>query len=242
MLNAEFAAPVLRDALASVILAASTDEERPSMNSVNFDVGPLGTRLTATDGHWLAEHTIEAVSVEESGHVAVPSERIKKLLAMLADETGSVHLVADQALVRFDCQKLGRLDSTPIDNFPPSEQVWPKGDGQRMSRIGMNPKLLAKVGKAFRCKDGHGIAFVFFGENHPILINSEALPDMRALLMPMKQLSLDLEGPETNGAKNGKAHAAPETIEHRGQTLHHKRAGKPPPPKMPKPKTKRPRS
>jgi hypothetical protein len=55
----------------------------------------------------------------------------------------------------------------------------------------MNPKLLAKIGKAFACKKGHGIHFDFFGENMPILIKSESTPEMRAALMPLKQLAIE---------------------------------------------------
>jgi DNA polymerase III sliding clamp (beta) subunit (PCNA family) len=180
----------LRVALTSVVCAASSDRERPSMNSVCLELEWPQPKAMATDGVWCAERQFDA-AVDVPGRAAISSDRAKKLLAMLADEEGTIQVVTDDKLVRFEIEKVGRLDCEPVEGFPPLERVWPNGNGVRMSSVGMNPKLLAKIGKAFACKKGDGIHFDFHGENTAIVVKSESTPQMRAALMPIRQLALE---------------------------------------------------
>jgi DNA polymerase III sliding clamp (beta) subunit (PCNA family) len=192
-MRAEIPITELRAALTSVVCAASSDRERPSMNSVCFDLDMPTPKAMATDGTWFAERQFEAI-VDTAGRAAISSNRAKKLLAMLADEEGTVVIATDDTLVRFEIEKVGRLDCDPVEGFPPLDRVWPNGNGVRMSSIGMNPKLLAKIGKAFACKKGHGIHFDFHGENTAIVVKSESTPEMRVAIMPMKQLKIEFSG------------------------------------------------
>lgn len=191
-MKAEFEIPVLRSALEAVIPAASTDTERPSLNAVCLDVvSPTKVRCIATDGHWLAEYSFEAKSVDEPGLVVIELYRAKKLVQMLSDEMGTVLVVSDDSLCRFELERVGRLDCNVLTSFPVTDEVWPKGDGKSISRVGMSPRLLARIGKAFGAKE-KGLNFAFFGVNEPILVSSEAMAQMRAILMPLRQLEMEL--------------------------------------------------
>lgn len=191
-MKVEFEIPVLRAALEAVIPAASTDEERPSLNVVCVEAGEK-TRAIATDGVWLAEYGFEAKEITEPGRVVIQLHRAKKLVSLISDEEGSVLLVSDESLVRFEIEKVGRLDCNPLSHFPSSDDLWPKGDGKSVTSVALNAVLLARIGKAFGAKD-KGLQFAFFGVNAPILVTQEAKVEMRALLMPLRQLEMDLSG------------------------------------------------
>lgn len=190
-MKAEFDMLELRAALEAVLPAVSTDEERPGLNSLCLDT-TKGPRSIGTDGHWIAEYTMptETVKVEEPGRIAISLRSARKVLAMLDGDVGTALVVSDKSLVRFELERVGRVDCHPVDGFPPTDGVWPVGDGKSISRTGMSPKLLARIGKAFSCKKENGLHFVFFGPNAPILINSESLEQMRVALMPLRQLEI----------------------------------------------------
>lgn len=190
-MKATYENAILRAALEAVIPAASTDPERPFLNAICIGADEKQTKFVATDGHWLAEYTANAKEVETAGRAVIDLSRAKKLVQMLAGEDGSVLIVSDDSLVRFEIEGVGRVDCNALSSFPPTDDVWPKGDGKSVSRVGMSPKLLAKIGKAFGARD-KGLNFLFFGVNQPILINSDAAEEMRAILMPLRQLELGL--------------------------------------------------
>lgn len=190
-MKAEFDTAVLRAALQAVIPASSTDADRPHMNAVCIDTTDSKPRLVATDGHWLAEYAPEAKSVDEPGRVVIELYRAKKLVHLLADEIGTVLVVADDTMVRFEIEGVGRVDCRNMGTFPLTDSIWPVGDGKSVSRVGLSPKLLARVGKAFGATK-EGLNFVFFGPNQPILITAESTPELRALLMPLRQLEMEL--------------------------------------------------
>lgn len=199
-MKAEFESALLRAALEAVLPAASTDEERPSLNAICLDVRQEKTIAIACDGHWLAEFTFEAKSVDEPGRIAIPLDRIHKLLSMISGEFGAALLVSDDSLARWEIERVGHIDCVPIASYPDTAQMWPVGDGKRISRVGMSPRLLTRIGKAFGCKKTNGLSFVFFGDNAPILVNSEARAEMRAILMPLRQLSMEFDGEKAASA------------------------------------------
>jgi DNA polymerase III sliding clamp (beta) subunit (PCNA family) len=194
--KAEFECALVRAAIEAVLPAASTDAERPSLNAICIDVTKEKSIAVATDGFWLAEYTFEAIQVEEPGRISLSRDRVHKLISMVSGELGSAVVVTDDSLARWEVERVGRLDCTPIASFPDTNKMWPVGDGKRISRVGMSPRLLVRIGKAFGCKKTNGLSFVFFGDNAPILISSEARTEMRAILMPIRQLSLELDGKE----------------------------------------------
>jgi DNA polymerase III sliding clamp (beta) subunit (PCNA family) len=194
--KAEFECALLRAAIEAVLPAASTDEERPSLNAICIDVDERRARAVACDGHWMAEYQFEAKEVAEPGRVAIGLDRVHKVLSMISGELGDTSVASDDSLVRFEIERVGRVDCSPVASFPVTDPLWPVGDGKRISRVGMSPRLLVRIGKAFGCKKTNGLSFVFFGDNAPILISSEARAEMRAILMPIRQLSLELDGKE----------------------------------------------
>jgi DNA polymerase III sliding clamp (beta) subunit (PCNA family) len=192
-MKCEFESLLLRAALEAVQPAASTDEERPSLNSICIDVEKHKARAIATDGHWLAEYTFEAKTVDEPGRIIISLPRVDKLLPMISGEMGLTSVASDDSLVRFEVERVGRLDCQALSAFPETDKIWPVGDGKRISRLALSPKLLTRIGKAFGCKKEGGLNFVFFGDNAPILVNSESLVHMRAILMPLRQMAMEFE-------------------------------------------------
>lgn len=186
-MKAQFDILLLRAAIEAVMPAASDDDERPGLCSIQLSVPAAGEATTiATDGTWVAQYALPPTAVDEAGQVAISTWRASKLLALLEGEVGTCLVVTDGSLCRFEIERVGRLDCVPVEGFPALDKVWPTEAGERISKVGMSPRLLTKIGKAFHAKKGFGLCFEFYGEDKAILITAESLQEMKALLMPMR--------------------------------------------------------
>jgi DNA polymerase III subunit beta len=124
-----------KDALARVIIAASSDESRLNLNSVQICSMAGGTlRLAATDGFRLATEAISLQSEpEEAGEFLLPLNVAKKLLRVLPDDEDSHLLIkADGGRALFSWGNMRFWGLLLQNQYPDWERLIYGDDGKNL--------------------------------------------------------------------------------------------------------------
>lgn len=180
----------LRSMVQAVAFAASTDDERRDMNGVGLEVCDGELHARATNGEWAMRVRRTPAYADEGFKVLVPLSHVKRLLALIGpDGIGTVRIVHDQDLVRFDVEKIGRLDvhtgGVAAVPFVDIDGAWPTSPALPMGEVGLNPSLMANVAKAFgQLAEKPTLRYTFHGDEHPIVVTCEEREYADALLMP----------------------------------------------------------
>lgn len=179
----------LRSMFAAVAFAASTDDERVDMNGVGLEVFEGELYAMATNSEWAMRVRRKPSYAVEGFKVLVPLSYVKRLIALIGDGIGWVQIHQEQDLVRFEVEKIGRLDlntgGVAAVPFVDLDRVWPTGEELPMGRIGLKPDIMPSLARAF----GQLVAgkptlrFAFHGDEHPIVVTCEET-NAEALLMP----------------------------------------------------------
>jgi DNA polymerase III beta subunit, central domain len=182
----------LRSMITAVAFAASTDEERRDMNGVGLEVIDGELHARATNGQWAMRVRRTPSYAVEGFKVLVPLSYVKRLVALIgADGIGRVQITQERDLVRFEVEKIGRLDldtgGVAAVPFVDIDKVWPTGEELPMGVIGFKPGTLPNLAKAFgQLAANPTLRFAFHGDDHPIVVTCEEkeCANADALLMP----------------------------------------------------------
>jgi hypothetical protein len=179
----------LRSMITAVAFAASTDDERPDMNGVGLEVFDGELHARATNGEWAMRVRRTPVYADDGFKVLVPLSHVKRLLALIGDGIGQLRIIHDDDLVRFEVEKIGRLDlytgGVAAVPFVDIDSAWPTSAALPMDTIGLNPSLMASLAKAFgQLAEKPTLRFAFHGDEHPIVVTCEERENADALLMP----------------------------------------------------------
>lgn len=179
----------VRSMIMAVAFAASTDDERPDMNGVGLEVFDGELHAGATNGQWAMRVRSTPVYADDGFKVMVRLSHVKRLIALIGDGIGQLRIVQDQDLVRFEVEKIGRLDlytgGVAAVPFVDIGSVWPTSPALPTGEIGVNPNLLASLAKAFgQLTEKPTLRFAFHGKEHPIVVTCEEKEYADALLMP----------------------------------------------------------
>jgi hypothetical protein len=202
----------LRSMITAVAFAASTDDERPDMNGVGLEVFDGELHARATNGEWAMRVRRTPRYADDGFKVLVPLSYVKRLVALIGDGIGQVRIVQDQDLVRFEVEKIGRLDldtggvaAIPLVDI---DGAWPTGEPLSMAAIGLNPSLMGSLGKAFgQFAEKPTLRFAFHGDEHPIVVTCEEREYADALVMPC---SLEGEGEDDEEDRQKKLFPEPD--------------------------------
>lgn len=179
----------VRSMMMAVACAASTDDERQDMNGVGLEVFDGELHARATNGEWAMRVRRTPAYADDGFKVLVPLSYVKRLVALIGDGIGQLRIVHDQELVRFEVEKIGRLDLNTAGvaavPFVDIDSVWPTSAALPMDTIGVNPSLMASLAKAFgQLAERPTLRFAFHGDEHPIVVTCEEREYADALLMP----------------------------------------------------------
>jgi hypothetical protein len=179
----------LRSMIMAVAFAASTDDERPDMNGVGLEVFDGELHARATNGEWAMRVRRTPVYADDGFKVLVPLSHVKRLVALIGADIGTVRIVHDQERVRFEVENIGQLyvntGGVAAVPFVDIDRAWPTGEALPMETIGLNPSLMASLAKAFgQVAEKPTLRFAFHGDEHPIVVTCEEKEYADALLMP----------------------------------------------------------
>ncbi|MBP3191516.1 DNA polymerase III subunit beta [Natronogracilivirga saccharolytica] len=114
----------LKDAIKKTSFAVSSDDLRPAMMGVFFDIGEEDSRIVATDGHRLVRLVRSDISAAKSVSFIVP-EKALTLVGKALDDSGCVMMVTDDH-VSFKSGKTMVITRLINEQYPKYESVIPR--------------------------------------------------------------------------------------------------------------------
>jgi DNA polymerase III subunit beta len=120
-------AATLKDAIASVVIAASPDENRPVLAGVHMYIENGNLILVATDSYRLAERLV-ALPSDQTDHtlsVIVPARTMQELVRVLGDQNGDVHMHIADNQVMFQVDNVELVSRLIEGQFPNYRQIVP---------------------------------------------------------------------------------------------------------------------
>ena len=163
----------LRTALASVMIASSTDTTRPALTGVYFNTYNKALYLAATDGYRLAERKF-VPKIESEVFAIVPVSSLSEVVRSINEEVEEVEILLDKAQVRF---RLGETEITSklIDgNFPDYRQLIPKKTETNVVLNQAECVRVTKLAALFAKESGGSISCEASVEKKAIIISSVA--------------------------------------------------------------------
>jgi DNA polymerase-3 subunit beta len=120
---------VLADVVSKTLFAVSTDELRPAMGGVNFEISPSGSTFVATDAHKLVKFsTGRGISPGEVTAFIVPRKALSLLKTVLGSETGTVDIQYNKSNASFKLNEVKLLCRLINAKFPDYNAVIPKNN------------------------------------------------------------------------------------------------------------------
>lgn len=182
--------------------AASDDKENLALHGVCLQVVEGELQAIATDNMWIARIRHRPEHADAGFRMLIPMRHCKKLVALIGNEMGPAVVARDETLARITLHNVGSLEirfGLAEVPFPSTERYWPTGPSKALTRIGLNPKLMARLAKSFKVASGThpALEFAFRGEQAPVVVSCDVAPHCTALLMPCALN--DEESPDRQG-------------------------------------------
>lgn len=192
-MKATVKASALGAALLNVLPHASTDKTVPVLNGLRLRVEGDTLTIDATDRYTLAEQTLALAGESVDGAAIVPTSFVKEIVKACkpvgyARPDVTVSVDGDRITVE---HVSGSLASVLLPgSFPNAENLWPKDDVLvAVEVVGFSPANVAKFLKlhsdSMSLLKNAAAVFSFRG-SRPATVAVGALPDFRALVMPVK--------------------------------------------------------
>lgn len=125
-----FATGTLKDAIDKTSFAVSTDDLRPNMMGVFFQIGPELTRVVATDGHRLVRLTQKDLKSDKELSFIIPEKALTLVLKTL--EGDEVDMTVDEDHARFQSNNTVVVSRLINEQYPNYESVIPKENNKIM--------------------------------------------------------------------------------------------------------------
>jgi len=119
-------ASVLRKGEKRCLYAASTDESRPVLNGIFFQLFPKELRMVATDGHRLAKATFAGEFVKEKAEAIVPPKALRQAVKIAPEEGGQIEIALGKSYILMESGDSVICSRVLEGPFPNYEQVMPK--------------------------------------------------------------------------------------------------------------------
>jgi DNA polymerase-3 subunit beta len=173
-------AALLKEMIGQVAFAAATDESRPILTGVLFDLQGDTLTLAATDGFRLSVRTVQ---LEEAAgqdlRAVVPARALNELGRILADRDEPIELsiTPNRNQIIFDLGNVVMVSALIEGNFPDYNQIIPKSSTTRTTAG--RDELLRSVKRAgiFARNGSNNVIFGLHSENGSpahISVNAEA--------------------------------------------------------------------
>lgn len=131
---------VIRKGIQKTLFAVSSDDLRPAMMGVLFEVMPTGTRFVATDGHRLVRYVNKRLTSEEEVQFIVPEKALSLVQKALSGEECEMTLSRDN--VRFKSGNAVIVTRLISEQYPNYDSVIPR-DNDKLLHISREEMLSA---------------------------------------------------------------------------------------------------
>jgi DNA polymerase-3 subunit beta len=132
---------ILKDAITKTSFAVSTDDLRPAMMGVYFEIGTESSKIVATDGHRLVKLMLNNLSAAEDRNFIVPDKALNLTLKTLDGDKCTIAVTSDH--VSFQSGNTRVVARLIDETYPNYETVIPKDNDKKM--IVNRDQMLATV-------------------------------------------------------------------------------------------------
>lgn len=116
---------VLMSAINNTIIATSSDELRPAMTGVYFNITDTNTTFVATDGHRLVRYRRVDIATEGNESLIIPRKALTLLRSSLPSENVNVNIEFNVANAFFNFGNFKMISRLIDERFPDYENVIP---------------------------------------------------------------------------------------------------------------------
>jgi DNA polymerase-3 subunit beta len=127
----ESPADVMRKAIQKTIFAVSSDDLRPAMMGVYFQLGPDASKFVATDGHRLVRYERSDMTADSELDFIVPEKALGLVSKSLEDDSCTLTVTDDHA--RFQSGNTILITRLINEQYPNYESVIPRENDKRLS-------------------------------------------------------------------------------------------------------------
>lgn len=151
----EISADTLKDAIAQVVIAVSSDTTRPALTGVYWQSIDGVLYFAATDGYRLAERKVVEVSSEMS--LIVPAATIHEITRLITDNVDTIQFVHDDSQIIFTINDITLISRLIEGNFPDYRQLIPKDNSTSATVKKDELSRIVKIANIFARETGNGI-------------------------------------------------------------------------------------
>ncbi|MDX2002711.1 MAG: DNA polymerase III subunit beta [Chitinophagales bacterium] len=131
--NLHMPASVLAKAISKTLFAVSTDELRPAMTGVYFQLNPEGTTFVATDAHKLVRYRRSDARSESSAAFIVPKKALNLLKSALPNDDTTVNISYNNSNAFFSFEEVNLICRLIDARYPDYNAVIPIDNSSRLS-------------------------------------------------------------------------------------------------------------
>ncbi|MCH8567876.1 MAG: DNA polymerase III subunit beta [Balneolales bacterium] len=126
----ESSTSVIRDAIQKTSFAVSSDDLRPAMMGVYFQIGTEESKIVATDGHRLVRLTSTEITADDAINFIVPDKALNLTAKSLEELACSIQVSEDHVSFKSgNTQIIGRLINQQYPNY---ESVIPQDNDKKL--------------------------------------------------------------------------------------------------------------
>ncbi len=116
---------VLSEAISKTIFAAGTDDLRPAMTGIFFELSPEKINFVATDAHKLVKYEREDLKANKESEFIMPKKPLQILKNYLSGIDDDVHIEYDDRNAKFSFDNMELLSRLINGKYPPYRSVIP---------------------------------------------------------------------------------------------------------------------
>ena len=150
---------VLKSALERVVFAAATDDSRPVLTGVNFELDKSGFTIAAADGFRLAVEKVDFdTEIIESVKVIIPAKTLIELERLIDESNSNVELSINEngRSARFKLDNSEVVTSLVQGTFPDYDKLIPE-EFSTKAEVSLSQIIQATRAASIFARDGSGI-------------------------------------------------------------------------------------
>lgn len=165
-------AAILKKSIQQVIIAASSDETRPTLTGTYFHTQNGALYIVATDSYRLAEK--ETIKVNEDINLLIPATALNDLLRVVGDYGGEVTITNDDQQVLFQAGDVELVTRLIDGKYPDYQKLIPKEFANSATLKRADLTNITKVSSLFARESAGSVTINLDNKNNQINIRSIA--------------------------------------------------------------------
>ncbi|RNC83981.1 MAG: DNA polymerase III subunit beta [Balneola sp.] len=123
-INIASSSELIHKAINKTLFAVSSDDLRPAMMGVYFEIGTEGSRFVATDGHRLVKYSNKEIKADSDANFIIPDKALSLIQKTISGESCDVTVTQDHA--RFKSGNTILITRLINEQYPNYDSVIPR--------------------------------------------------------------------------------------------------------------------